>query len=224
MAGFLLRALEAAGRGVLAVGTAEEGLTLAKSGSYDIVLTDINPPGMAGLELLSKIKILLPSCDVIIMTGGPSLESAVKAVNSGAYDFLIKPFSADALYFTLKRCLEKRSLSVEPAAEKNLVKNAVLFNKPQGRVVVTVEDTPKCADVRVEDTGHGIPAEKLQPVCDPSYQVADYFTREIGGLGLAIIKQVAEPTKGASTFPAWRARAASLRCSCQKNDARPEAL
>ncbi|KKT91440.1 MAG: Response regulator receiver sensor signal transduction histidine kinase [Parcubacteria group bacterium GW2011_GWF2_45_11] len=109
----LLRSLRVEGYEAVGSSTAEEALALAMSGTYEIILTDINLPGMEGLALLAKIKNLIPSCDVIMMTGDPTLENAVKAMGAGAYDFLIKPFSNETLFFTLKRCIEKRSLSSE---------------------------------------------------------------------------------------------------------------
>ena len=363
VASFLRRTLESEGHGVALAGSAEDGLARAMSGTYDIILTDINLPGMAGLELLSKLKSLVPSCDVIMMTGDPSLDKAVKAINNGAYDFLIKPISVDTLIFTVKRCLEKRSLSkelqavkayqeelssaysqlksldrmkcaflstvaheirtplscitigmaylegdqgsalppeimegmrkgadqleetitellayasmqgeTEPASHepvdivgtakkavlemsdmagelgiavetifpaagaaapgdrdrvllalKSLIKNAILFNKPRGRVLVEVQDAPEKVSVRVEDTGPGIPAEKLNSIYDPFYQVADYLTRSVGGLGLglAVIKQVAEAHKGSVHVSSELGKGSVFTFSLPKRTAAP---
>lgn len=118
LAGFLCRALAAAGYAASSAADAEDGLALAVSGRYDMVLADINLPGMGGLALLEKIKSLVPGCDVIMMTGDPSMEKTLRAMKAGAYDFLIKPVSAETLDFVLRRCVEKRSLSAETLAIK----------------------------------------------------------------------------------------------------------
>lgn len=119
LAGFLCRALGASGYGTASAASAEDGLAMAVTGKYDIVLADINLPGMGGLALLEKVKALVPACDVIMMTGDPSMEKTLRAIKAGAYDFLIKPLSAETLLFVLERCLEKRSLSAEIRAIKS---------------------------------------------------------------------------------------------------------
>jgi signal transduction histidine kinase len=119
IAGFLRRALTASGYGAAAAPSAEDGLEMAVSGKYDVVLADINLPGMGGLALLEKVKALLPGCDVIMMTGDPSMEKTLRAIKAGAYDFLIKPVSPETLLFVLERCLEKQSLSAEIRAIKS---------------------------------------------------------------------------------------------------------
>lgn len=112
-AGFLRRALAAAGYDAAGAASAEDALALAVTGKYDIVLADINLPGMGGLALLEKVKTLVPACDVIMMTGDPSMEKTLRAIKAGAYDFLIKPLSSETLLFVLQRCVQKRSLSSE---------------------------------------------------------------------------------------------------------------
>ncbi len=87
---------------------------------WDIVLTDLTMPGeIDGSELVWRARGV-GNADVLIMTGYPALETAVQAIKDGAYDYLIKPFSIDALSFAVKRCVVKRELSQELAREKIL--------------------------------------------------------------------------------------------------------
>ncbi|MBU3937366.1 MAG: response regulator, partial [Proteobacteria bacterium] len=72
----------------------------------DLVLTDIKMPGLDGLTLLQKIKDRYPSIAVIMMSGYGTVESAIVALKSGAYDFIQKPFDNDHLLHVLQRCLE----------------------------------------------------------------------------------------------------------------------
>lgn len=118
-AGFLRRALESSGYAAVTASSSDEGLAMAVSGKHDIILADINLPGIGGLALLEKVKHLVPGCDVIMMTGDPSMEKTLRAIKAGAYDFLIKPLSPETLLFVLERCIEKRSLSSEIRAIKS---------------------------------------------------------------------------------------------------------
>ncbi|MBN1755441.1 sigma-54-dependent Fis family transcriptional regulator [bacterium] len=98
------------------VSTAEDGLKgleLLNHKAFDIVILDLKMPGLSGLEVLEKIKQNLPDMLVIVITGYPSVESAVQAMKAGAYDFLPKPFTPDELRVIVKRAADKRRLIVE---------------------------------------------------------------------------------------------------------------
>ncbi|MFA7382961.1 MAG: sigma-54 dependent transcriptional regulator [Desulfurivibrionaceae bacterium] len=76
----------------------------------DMVLTDIKMPGMDGLALLETIKKEYPATAVIMMTGHGTVESAITALKSGAFDFIQKPFDKEHLLHILQRCLERLCL------------------------------------------------------------------------------------------------------------------
>ncbi|GFN22845.1 sigma-54-dependent transcriptional regulator [Thermanaeromonas sp. C210] len=79
----------------------------------DIVLTDLVMPQLDGLEVLRITQDILPDALVIIITGYATVESAVKAMKDGAFDYLPKPFSAEQLEVTLKRAVERLALREE---------------------------------------------------------------------------------------------------------------
>ena len=79
----------------------------------DIVLTDIRMPGATGLEVLAEARRVDPEIAVILMTAQASLQSAVRAVNEGAYYYLQKPFANDELLAICRRAAEVRELKVE---------------------------------------------------------------------------------------------------------------
>ncbi len=81
--------------------TGEEGINALKNQAFDIVVTDLRLPKIGGLEILEKAKEINPDCKVIVMTAYASVETAIKALKLGAYDYLIKPFSPDKLITTL---------------------------------------------------------------------------------------------------------------------------
>jgi two-component system response regulator HydG len=88
----------------------------------DVVVTDIRMPGVTGLEVLAKVRELDPEIPVILMTAQASLQSAVRAVNEGAYYYLQKPFANDDLVAICKRALEARQLKVENRALKKEIR------------------------------------------------------------------------------------------------------
>ena len=81
--------------------------------TFDLVLADIKMPGMNGLELLEHIKKDTPELTVVMMTAHGDIEMAVRAIKSGAYDFITKPFDHDALLLRLEKALERSRLLKE---------------------------------------------------------------------------------------------------------------
>ncbi len=75
----------------------------------DLIISDLNMPGMSGMELLNRIKELNPSIPVIIVTGYPSIDNSVSAMKKGAVDFLTKPFKPDDLLFKVNLYLKENS-------------------------------------------------------------------------------------------------------------------
>lgn len=92
----------------------EEALSLFNKDPYPLVITDIRMSGMNGIELLRDIKERYLDTQVIIMTSHASLETSVKALRAGAYDYLIKPFEdLDLVTLLVNRALDKVRLIVE---------------------------------------------------------------------------------------------------------------
>jgi DNA-binding NtrC family response regulator len=88
----------------------------------DIVLTDIRMPAISGLEILEAVRTRDPEVPVILMTAQASLQSAVKAVNEGAFYYLQKPFGNDDLVVLCRRACETRRLSTENTALKKEIR------------------------------------------------------------------------------------------------------
>ena len=84
---------------------------------YNIVLIDIVLPDMNGVELLTKIKETKPKIRKIIMTGNPSLQNAVEALNKGADAYIMKPLDIEKILATIKEQLEKQRKEWETATE-----------------------------------------------------------------------------------------------------------
>lgn len=105
--------LERRGHNVDTAENGEEGLELLNKSGFDIVILDLKMPGIGGIEVLNRIKEDNPEIIVIVITGYATVESAVKAMKLGAYDFLPKPFTPDELNVTIKRAEEKMKLQLK---------------------------------------------------------------------------------------------------------------
>src|SRR6185436_15847200 len=79
------------------------GLEALKSSAPDIVLTDLRMPQVTGIEILAAVKEQEPETPVVLMTAQASLQSAIQAVNSGAFHYVQKPFSNDEIVALCKR-------------------------------------------------------------------------------------------------------------------------
>ena len=80
---------------------------------FDAVVADLNMPGMSGLELCEHIVASRPDVPVIVITAFGSIQTAIAAIRSGAYDFVTKPLEVDALGLALERAIQHRRLSDE---------------------------------------------------------------------------------------------------------------
>ena len=109
-----------------------EALKKIDSHSPDIVLLDIWMPGMDGIDTLKEIKQHHPSLPVVMITGHGSIESAVDATKSGAFDFLEKPLSIDKVILTINNALNFRKLEEENRylRKKAIEKNSITGTSP----------------------------------------------------------------------------------------------
>ncbi|MBU1701698.1 MAG: response regulator [Candidatus Eisenbacteria bacterium] len=93
--------------------TGEEAIVQLGEQSFDVVLTDINLPGVDGLEVLRVAKEMDPDVPVILITGNASVFNAVEALRKGAFDYITKPFDLFDLEKVIDRALERRRLAEE---------------------------------------------------------------------------------------------------------------
>lgn len=90
-----------------------KGLEAVLSGRPDLVVVDLKMPGISGMEVISRIHAVDPDQVVVVITGYPTIGSAVEAIKAGAFDFLPKPFTPDELRLVVKRAVDRRRLVLE---------------------------------------------------------------------------------------------------------------
>lgn len=93
--------------------TAEKAFARLSAETYDVVLTDISMPGLSGLELLGHVLQQFPTTPVIIISGISDKEHAQGLIKLGAFDYLLKPFSLEAVEKSVKRAIEYRQRLME---------------------------------------------------------------------------------------------------------------
>lgn len=105
--------LEEENYNIFQAGSAEDGLAIVTSKTIDVVITDFNLPGQDGQFLLERLQTINPTIPVILITAYASIDHAVLAMKSGAYDYLTKPINIDELLLIVKRALQLKNLLSE---------------------------------------------------------------------------------------------------------------
>jgi DNA-binding NtrC family response regulator len=143
--GTLEEALTGLGYAVRAVASAREALARVEIELFDLALIDIHMPGMSGLELLRQLKQRDSALEVLMMTGDPTVESAVEAIKEGAFDYITKPLVLDELHHLINRALERRLLRSEvktlrtQLGERLVLKELVGTSPAMERLRTTIE-------------------------------------------------------------------------------------
>ena len=125
---FLTILLEREGYTVDAAPNAEAALTLFETNSYELVISDVNMPGLDGLQLLERIKRDSPDTAVLLVTAFSTAEQAVEAMKLGAYDYIAKPFKVEEIKVLVRNALEKRSLRQENVRLKQAIEERYSFS------------------------------------------------------------------------------------------------
>jgi len=118
---------------VLLAQTGQEAIDIFVNNPVDLVLLDILLPDANGLDLLARIKDITPTAEVVMVTAVKEIQSAVKAIKSGAYEYIIKPFEVDEVLTTIDRALEKRRLVKEVAYLRHELERYHFFEEMVGQ-------------------------------------------------------------------------------------------
>jgi len=110
--------LEEKGYKVEAVDTGKKAIRKSKTKFYNLALIDIRLPDMEGTELLTQLKQTVPGMAKVMITGYPSLQNAVEALNRGADAYIIKPIDIDHALSVIENMLEKQRETLKMTQEK----------------------------------------------------------------------------------------------------------
>jgi len=103
----LQRVLQAAGYDAVIAADGEEALSVIANGDIDVVLLDINMPGLSGMDVLGKISTDWPNVCVIMVTAVADVQTAVATMKLGAYDYITKPFDRDEMLRKIRQSIER---------------------------------------------------------------------------------------------------------------------
>ncbi len=110
---FIEEAMSRAGYRVVSSGSGEEGVELIKTQSFDLIITDMKMEPVDGLEVLKESTKVSPETPVIMMTAYATIDTAIETLKAGAVDYLIKPFTPEAIEIAVKRALDKVKINAE---------------------------------------------------------------------------------------------------------------
>ena len=104
---------------------ARDAIELVKKSTFDVVLIDFRLPDEDGVNLMKKVKIFQPKAKVIIITGYSDVKIAVKAMKTGAFDYITKPLQPDEILFTIKEAINHKEKKTENQS-KSSVKTEII--------------------------------------------------------------------------------------------------
>lgn len=117
----------------------ERALELASRRQFHVAIVDLVMPGLSGLELLEKLHAGSPDCEVVMLTGQGTIETAVEAMKRGACDFLTKPFPLAELEVVVQKAFDQRKLRKENTQLKAVLQRAQPASEIVGRSAAIME-------------------------------------------------------------------------------------
>ncbi|MGD9722943.1 MAG: sigma-54-dependent transcriptional regulator [Pirellulales bacterium] len=120
----LARRFARAGYRVQDAPSGEQALEMAERRQFNVVVLDMKMPGLLGIEVLERLKASNPECEVILLTGEGTIETAVRAMKLGAYDYLTKPFPLANLESLVEKAYERGQLRKENVQLKAVIQRS----------------------------------------------------------------------------------------------------
>jgi nitrogen regulation protein NR(I) len=110
--------------------TGDDGLARAKAESFDVIITDLKLPGLNGLELVRELHAARPRLPILMVTAHGTTETAIEATQSGAYDYLVKPFEISELLKLIAQAMATSRLTTEPVqiGDEGQARDAIIGN------------------------------------------------------------------------------------------------
>ncbi len=135
----LVRKLTISGYKPVAVENAFEALDKMREKPFPVILSDIMMPGIDGIELIKKVRMLYPDTAVVMITAVSNANAAIEALKQGASDYLIKPFNLEEIVISIQNALEKRRLILENRGYQEHLEEIVKVQTAEIRGLLSVE-------------------------------------------------------------------------------------
>ena len=167
---FLTRGLEKAGYMVEAVDRGEAAIERLARAPYDVVLTDLVMPGAGGLDVLAAVHEMDRDAVVILMTAHGTVENAIDALWTGAFDYLTKPFELKEVLITIERGLERRAVERENRKLRFLVNKKAEPDPDEEGIAAARKEFEKnyIADLLTKTHGNVTKAAELAKISRPN--------------------------------------------------------
>ncbi len=159
----LRQLFEYEGHEVRVAAAGPEALQIATANPPDVTFLDVKLPGMDGLEVLDRLRVVCPESQVVMISGHGTIATALEATRRGAYDFLEKPLDTDRLLVTLRNALQLRGLSESVALLRSEVekRHEIVGASPSIRRVLERVERVAPTDARVLVTGENGTGKEL---------------------------------------------------------------
>ncbi len=157
--------------------------------TYDVIILDINMPGMDGFETIGELNRLELEIPVLFLTGAGSMDYAVKAINLGAYDFLTKPIEdIDIFNVKIRRAIEKRTYVLKERHYKAALEDDIQVKAKQlgeqNKLLLSYSNSLESATVQLMSSLQNAMEEKDYYTAGHTMRVTDYALMLGGAMGL----------------------------------------
>ncbi len=111
----------------------EEGVAMARESNWDVILLDLKMPGMDGLEALKRFKDESPDSEIVMMTAYATVDTAVRAMKEGAFDYLVKPFDPDEIEMQINKIMAHKEILLENLLLRKKLEEKYQFDEIIGK-------------------------------------------------------------------------------------------
>ncbi|RJP23859.1 MAG: response regulator [Candidatus Abyssobacteria bacterium SURF_5] len=156
------------------VDTAENGrsgIEKLKNHTFGLVITDLMMPELDGFAVMKYIKENCPNTLVIVITGYASVESAVRAIRSGAYDYILKPFDFEIIKISVERAWDKLKLERELEKTRKLAQvaeRAIALNNELNNPLSITSGFAQLLQIRLEESGDNTTKRQVNSIIKAS--------------------------------------------------------